>query len=81
MNWTVCIQIINFVSGGYKFDVRVYVAVASFHPLQIYVHEEGLVRFGTAKYDLGRTDNVFAHLTNTSINKFRWVVYLFCLDC
>ncbi|XP_005104034.1 tubulin polyglutamylase TTLL13P isoform X2 [Aplysia californica] len=56
--------------GGYKFDLRVYVAVCSFHPLQIYVHEEGLVRFGTEKYDLDRPDNVFAHLTNTSINKF-----------
>ncbi|RUS73200.1 hypothetical protein EGW08_019046 [Elysia chlorotica] len=57
--------------GGYKFDIRVYVAVQSFSPLQVYVYEEGLVRFGTEKYDLQRTDNIFAHLTNTSINKFR----------
>ncbi|GFO48611.1 tubulin polyglutamylase ttll5 [Plakobranchus ocellatus] len=56
--------------GGYKFDIRVYVAVPSFSPLQIYIHEEGLVRFSTEKYDLDRPDNVFAHLTNTSINKF-----------
>ncbi|GFS13870.1 tubulin polyglutamylase TTLL5 [Elysia marginata] len=56
--------------GGYKFDIRVYVAVPSFNPLQVYIHEEGLVRFSTEKYDLDRPDNVFAHLTNTSINKF-----------
>ncbi len=55
--------------GGYKFDLRLYVAVPSFHPLRIYVHEEGLVRFSTDKYNLGTLDNLFSHLTNTSINK------------
>nr|KAG5704853.1 hypothetical protein BaRGS_001324 [Batillaria attramentaria] len=55
--------------GGYKFDLRIYVAVTSFHPLTIYIHEEGIVRFGTEKFDLNSTKNVFAHLTNTSINK------------
>ncbi|XP_033741241.1 uncharacterized protein LOC117328027 [Pecten maximus] len=58
-----------FLIGGYKFDIRVYVAVPSFHPLNIYIFEEGLVRFGTEKYDLNALHNVFAHLTNTSINK------------
>ena len=24
------------ITGGYKFDIRVYVAVASFHPLQVW---------------------------------------------
>ncbi|XP_062604678.1 uncharacterized protein LOC134266461 [Saccostrea cucullata] len=55
--------------GGYKFDVRIYVAVPSFHPLTIYIYEEGIVRFGTEKFDLSALHNVFAHLTNTSINK------------
>lgn len=58
-----------FLIGGYKFDIRVYVAVPSFHPLNIYIFEEGLVRFGTEKFDLNALHNVFAHLTNTSINK------------
>ncbi|OWF50223.1 tubulin polyglutamylase TTLL2 [Mizuhopecten yessoensis] len=58
-----------FLIGGYKFDIRVYVAVPSFYPLNIYIFEEGLVRFGTEKYDLNALNNVFAHLTNTSINK------------
>ena len=55
--------------SGYKFDLRVYVMVPSFQPLHAYVYEEGLVRFSTEKYDLGALGNMFAHLTNTSINK------------
>lgn len=55
--------------GGYKFDVRIYVAVPSFHPLTIYIYEEGIARFGTEKFDLSALKNVFSHLTNTSINK------------
>uniref|UniRef100_K7F566 Tubulin tyrosine ligase like 2 n=1 Tax=Pelodiscus sinensis TaxID=13735 RepID=K7F566_PELSI len=56
--------------SGYKWDLRLYVCVTSFCPLTIYTYEEGLVRFATEKYDLGSLDNVYAHLTNTSINKF-----------
>lgn len=55
--------------GGYKFDIRLYVAVPSFHPLTIYIFQEGIVRFSTEKYDMSALNNVFAHLTNTSINK------------
>ena len=55
--------------GGYKFDMRIYVAVPSFHPLTVYVFQEGLVRFSTEKFDLSSLNNVFSHLTNTSINK------------
>ncbi|KAJ8315411.1 hypothetical protein KUTeg_007561 [Tegillarca granosa] len=58
-----------FLIGGYKFDIRIYVAVPSFHPLSIYVYQEGIVRFSTEKFDLNSLNNVFAHLTNTSINK------------
>jgi hypothetical protein len=39
-------------------------------PLKIYLYNEGLVRFGTDKYSLKSLDNKFAHLTNTSINKY-----------
>uniref|UniRef100_A0A8C6NMC9 Tubulin tyrosine ligase-like family, member 2 n=1 Tax=Nothobranchius furzeri TaxID=105023 RepID=A0A8C6NMC9_NOTFU len=55
--------------SGYKFDLRIYVCVKSFHPLTVYIHQEGLVRFATEKYSLRSLSNLYAHLTNTSINK------------
>ncbi|XP_009867327.1 PREDICTED: probable tubulin polyglutamylase TTLL2 [Apaloderma vittatum] len=56
--------------SGYKLDLRLYVCVTSFCPLTIYTYEEGLVRFATEKFDLSSLDNIYAHLTNTSINKY-----------
>jgi len=59
--------------GGYKLDLRLYVLVTSFHPMQVYLFRDGLVRFGTQKYDAnpdGDLKNMFSHLTNSSINKY-----------
>lgn len=55
--------------GGYKVDLRVYALVTSMHPLRVYVYRNGLARFGTEKYEGSKLDNIYAHLTNTSINK------------
>ena len=60
---------------GYKFDLRLYVAVTSFEPLRAYIYDEGLARFSTVKYTNDHADqpshlsNPFMHLTNYSINK------------
>ena len=54
---------------GYKWDLRIYVAVTSINPLRIYVYEEGLVRFASEKYDTSDLKNIYSHLTNYSINK------------
>jgi len=59
--------------GGYKFDLRLYVLVTSFHPMRAYLYKDGLVRFGTEKYDASNSSdlsNLFSHLTNSSINKY-----------
>ena len=58
---------------GYKYDIRVYVAVTSLDPLRVYVYREGLVRLATEKYtedgdDLKRR---CMHLTNYSVNSKR----------
>uniref|UniRef100_A0A158PA54 Tubulin--tyrosine ligase-like protein 5 n=1 Tax=Angiostrongylus cantonensis TaxID=6313 RepID=A0A158PA54_ANGCA len=56
--------------NGYKFDLRIYVAVTSFYPLVVYVYSEGLTRVASEKYcsDVD-SRNAFVHLTNYSINK------------
>eukprot|EP01022_Parablepharisma_sp_SALTPOND_P014233 TRINITY_DN191_c0_g1_i1.p1 TRINITY_DN191_c0_g1~~TRINITY_DN191_c0_g1_i1.p1 ORF type:complete len:624 (-),score=34.24 TRINITY_DN191_c0_g1_i1:6279-8150(-) len=57
---------------GYKFDMRIYLAITSIDPLRLYVYEEGLVRFATCKYSPmvnHNKGNRFMHLTNYSVNK------------
>ena len=52
-----------------KYDLRIYVLIASFTPLRIYLYNNGLVRFATEDYRRGDFENIFIHLTNYSINK------------
>eukprot|EP00056_Hartaetosiga_gracilis_P008244 m.117697 g.117697 ORF g.117697 m.117697 type:complete len:1067 (+) comp12878_c0_seq3:129-3329(+) len=56
---------------GFKFDLRIYVAVTSYDPLRIYMYEDGLGRFATKRYDTSAASlkNLFMHLTNYSVNK------------
>jgi len=58
---------------GYKFDMRIYLAITSIEPLRLYIYEEGLARFATCKYSPAVNNNKgnrFMHLTNYSVNKF-----------
>jgi hypothetical protein len=62
-----------FLIDGYKFDLRIYVALTSINPLRIYIYDEGLVRFATVKYNMNISDakhNQYTHLTNYSLNKY-----------
>lgn len=66
----VCRYIDNpLLINGFKFDLRIYVAVTSFFPLRVWIYEEGLARFATEYYRDDGYKNPFIHLTNYSINK------------
>jgi hypothetical protein len=58
-----------FLINGHKFDLRLYVCATSMDPLRLYIHDDGLVRFATQKYDTQSLDTRLAHLTNYSLNK------------
>lgn len=57
---------------GLKFDVRIYVLIKSFEPLNIFVYREGLTRLATNEYEKPNDSNYRngrMHLTNYAINK------------
>jgi len=58
-----------FLLNGLKSDIRVYVLVSSWHPLTVYLYDEGLARFATEKYSLESLEQRCCHLTNYSLNK------------
>jgi len=47
-----------FLIDGFKFDLRVYVVITACDPLRIFVFNEGLARFATAKYVVPTQSNV-----------------------
>jgi tubulin polyglutamylase TTLL5 len=57
--------------SGYKFDLRIYVLVTSFSPLEAFVFREGFARMSSQKFSLekGSIANKWVHLTNSSIQK------------
>ncbi|KAH7468528.1 hypothetical protein KRP22_012011 [Phytophthora ramorum] len=57
--------------GGKKFDLRMYVLVLSYRPMQALVHREGFARFCNVKYSAAADDmdNPFMHLTNVAVQK------------
>jgi hypothetical protein len=47
-----CIVVSHYINNpllinNLKFDMRIYVGITCFHPLRIYMYEEGLARFAT----------------------------------
>lgn len=60
-----------YLINGTKFDMRIYVLVTSFHPLRIYLFQDGLVRFASVQYKTNSStlEDRYMHLTNYSVNK------------
>jgi tubulin polyglutamylase TTLL5 len=54
-----------------KFDLRIYVLVTSFNPLEVFIFKEGFARFSTEEFSLHPDDikRTQIHLTNFSIQK------------
>ena len=57
---------------GRKIDLRLYVLVVSFQPLEVYIHSLGFARVASKFYstDPSSMSDIMAHLTNTSIQRF-----------
>jgi len=54
---------------GFKFDLRIYVLVTSFNPLEAFIYKEGLARFGSRQYSVRSEalNDHRIHLTNSSL--------------
>lgn len=46
--------------NGFKFTLRVYALIASLHPLRVYMHSTGIVKFTSEPFDLGSFDDAAA---------------------
>lgn len=57
--------------NGFKFDLRLYVLVTSFDPLEAFLYQRGFARLASARYNTRGDDirNPFVHLTNSSVQK------------
>jgi hypothetical protein len=56
------------IDGKFKFDMRLYVLVTQFSPLEAFISNMGFARIAAHPYDLSTLDDKYAHLTNTSIS-------------
>ena len=59
-----------FLIDGFKFDLRLYVVVTQFHPLEAFLSRLGLTRIASRRYSTNEQDrtNRQIHLTNTAVS-------------
>ena len=58
----------SYLIDNTKFDLRIYVLIASVTPLKIYVYRDGVARFCSEE---SSNSSVYAKLTNVALNKGR----------
>jgi hypothetical protein len=56
----------GYLMDDRKFDLRIYVLVASIDPLRIYVYRDGLARFCSEVYS---ADSMFSKVSNVTFNR------------
>lgn len=54
---------------GKKFDVRQWVLVTSWDPLEVFVFDTAYLKLCSSDFSLSDLDDVFKHLSNYSIQK------------
>jgi hypothetical protein len=59
-----------FLVDGYKFDLRVYVAVTSCDPFRVFVYKDGLARFTTQHYEEPSSSNCVSWLIELIVPEF-----------
>jgi tubulin polyglutamylase TTLL5 len=65
---------------GHKFDLRLYVLVTSFQPLEAFIYKEGFARLASVPFSLDDLGDKFVHLTNSAIQKFAKAVPKVCTE-
>lgn len=50
-----------------QFDIRQWVLIRNFNPLQVWVYEEYYLRFSSLEFSLSNLENRYIHLTNNAI--------------
>jgi len=61
-----------YLIGGKKFDLRIYILVTSYSPLNVLIYREGFARFSATRYQQPTHENIgnsYIHLTNVAIQK------------
>ncbi|KAJ8602729.1 hypothetical protein CTAYLR_003791 [Chrysophaeum taylorii] len=54
---------------SHKFDLRLYVLVTSFSPLEVFIYRSGFARVATREYSIDSLRDKIVHLTNASIQR------------